>query len=435
MRRLALGSAGTVSLLICLPDAVGIIPSVDSFTTWLARMIGLWATAYLLWFVSFLALLHAARFAGGGIRLDRQGLRLSRFSKIIPWDSIKAVSADQQPLFSLVFFLRPVARKMVIYQDATGTGFHLPLPGASLPMIPHAVPSFQFLGEEYVSLFAYICKRGPGIVPNSLDVSVFTSEAVSSLQHASKRAAMIRVIMTILISIGLVSFLGRRAAINYSFNNGSHLFKQQKYIQAAAEYRRAARIDPTFAPAWDRLARCEFRSGDVTQAEKDWQQALRMKPDFLESKLGLSVIYMRKGDLAEAKRLIEQCARLHPHNNAVYLNQAELYTRLGDGQKARKLLEAVIREGSGDAQALAQSAMLYYDLKDKQQARLLLARALNLDPANPNALALANIMGKSKQASVPAPGQSAEVKPGVSTSTFDSAERKNAQAAKTRLDQ
>lgn len=101
MMSLALGSATTISTLMCIPDAIGIIPVVPDPATWAVRMLGLWLSACILWFLGFLTMLHFARFAGGGILINENGVKLSRFGKLIFWKNIKAITVEEQPMFSL----------------------------------------------------------------------------------------------------------------------------------------------------------------------------------------------------------------------------------------------------------------------------------------------------------------------------------------------
>ncbi len=394
--KLALGSAGTISTLIVIPDAIGLIPIAPSVTTWLIKILGLWLSAYILWFISFLGLLYVVALATGGMVLSSQGLRLWCRGKLIPWSKVKAITVDKQPLFSAVFFLKSVARKLIIYEEEAQPNALSRLrpdqSNASPALKAHPLPSFQFSSEEFVSLFAHACKWSFGFVPHSIDSYAFLADASQGLRAVTKRAVLLRVLLTFLIAFGLVSLLGRRSAVNYYYNSGTSLFRKEHYLEAAAQYGRAAKIDPTFAPAWDSLARSELRLGRIAEAEKHWHKALQMKPDFLESKLGLSNIYVRRGQLDQAKQLLDHCARLAPHTIAVYLNQADLYIRTGDPGRARDLLSIVTNEAANDPDALCKVSYLYLDLHEPGRARQVAARAAQLDPANEAARRLRRLL-------------------------------------------
>lgn len=384
MFKLAFGSAGTISTLMCAPDAVGILPCVPDAFHWAMRMLGLWLSAFTLWSLSFLALLHFARFAGGGILVTAGGLRLWRFGRLIPWSSIKALVVEAQPFFSFAFRLKPVARRLTIYEERAQPSIKRLLgrkaqesgPG----LVPHSVPAFQFSFEEFTSLFARACDASLGFVPNSVDCFAFVPEAAGFLRAANKRAVVLRIILSAVIALGLIVFLGRRAATDYFYNCGSSYFRHEEYARAADSYRMAAKVDPTFAAAWDQLARSELRSGHAVDAEKHWLQALRMKPDLVESKLGLCNIYITRGELDRAKRLLDHCVQLAPHNKSVYLLNAELCIKRGDPNQAQKLAESVERVSGNDPDALAAVARVFLNLKQYGRASELARKAVQMNP-------------------------------------------------------
>ncbi len=393
MFNLALGSATTISTLMCIPDAVGIIPVVPDAGTWAVRMLGLWLSAFILWFLGFLTMLCFARFAGGGIVMNDKGVKFWRFGKQVEWANIKAVTTDKQPLFSFAFRLPSQARRLMIFEEKKHGNWLQSVPQKlsrvqgkpeEPKLTPHPIPSFQFTDAEFTSLFVHVCEKSMKFVPNALDVYAFPPDegATKFLRATSERAALVRKILSVVIAIGLVLFLGRRASLNYFFNRGAFDFRHENYIGARDEFNTATKIDPTYAPGWDQLARAEFRTGDAQSAEKHWLRALQMKPDFVEAKIGMSNIYMRRGELEKARHLLDQCARLVPHNLAIYLNQAEVYTKLGEPAKANTVLEIVEREGAADSDSLARAAKLYFDLGNKVKAKILLDKAIVLNPAN-----------------------------------------------------
>lgn len=401
MINLALGSATTISTLMCIPDAFGIIPSVPDPLTWAVRMSGLWLSAFILWFLGFLTMLCFASFAGGGIVMNEKGIRFWRFGKSVDWKNIKAITIEKQPMFSVAFRLPTPARRMLIYEERKSSSrkgwFNRGAKAQTTRLAPHPIPSFQFSPNEFTSLFVHICNKSLKFVPNSLDVFVFPpdAEATKFLRSSSDRAALVRKIVSVIIALGLVIFLGRKASLNYFFNRGASSFRHENYVTAKKEFTTVTDIDPTFAAGWDQLARSEFRTGQILEAENHWHRALQMKPDFVEAKIGMSNIYMIRGEFDKAKRLLDQCARLVPHNCAIYLNQAELYTKLGQTARANQVLEIVEREGSSDPESLARAAKIYFDRGNIQKAHLLNGKALLLNPSSTFAHSVETLLQKS----------------------------------------
>lgn len=382
MRKLALGSATTIATLMCIPDAVGIIPVVPDPLAWCIRITGLWLSAFILWAFGFIATLYFARFAGGGILISAKGIKFSRFGKVVEWKNIKALTLDTQPLFSLAFGLAGTARRLLVFEEKSDKA------SGKKKLVPHPVPSFQFSPEEFTSLFAYICDNALHFVPHSTEAYIFQQEQSQFLRSSGKRAATLRKVLSVIIAIGLVLFLGRKASLNYFFNQGTVSFRHENYAAAIKDFQTATKIDQTFAAAWDQLARSEFRRGDSLKAEQHWQRALQMKPDLVEAKVGLSNILMSRGEYKQAESLLEQCAQLAPHNFAVYLNQAVLYQKLGQIDNSRELLSTVLHEASNDPDSLAKAARIYDEIGDRAVALVVLKQALNIAPQNRIALSL-----------------------------------------------
>jgi len=360
MRRLALGSATTIATLMCIPDAVGIIPVVPDPFAWCIRILGLWLSAFILWAFGFIATLYFARFVGGGILISDKGIKFSRFGKVVEWQNIKALTVDAQPLFSLAFGLAGTARRLLVFEEKTDKT------NGKKKLAPHPVPSFQFSPEEFTSLFAYICENATHFVPHSTEIYLFAQEQTQFLRSSSERAATLRKVLSVIIAVGLVAFLVRKASLNYYFNQGTASFRHENYAAAIKDFKTATKIDQTFAAAWDQLARSEFRNGDSKQAEQHWQRALQMKPDLVEAKVGLSNILMSRGDFKKAELLLEQCAQLAPHNCAVYLNQAVLFQKMGQIEKTKNLLKTICHEANADRDTLAKAAKITDEIKGGQ---------------------------------------------------------------------
>lgn len=375
----ASGSACTIATLLCIPDAFALIPSAADPLTWFLRILGMWLSAFILWSFSFMGLLYFVRLLSGGILLDCEGLRLWRFGKRIAWGSIKAVGVEPQPVFSRLFCLKPVACRLTIYQEKPGSASLLPEGTAGSQqqkkLVAHHIPSFQFLSCDFVSLFAHICRRSFHFLPDAANVLVARADERKLLKKTYERGRWQRLALSAFIALSLLSFLGRKAVLNYTFNLGNKDFRSENYLAAARNYQMSTAVDPFFAPAFDQLARSEFRLGRTAEAEEHWLRALARKPDMVESKLGLSNIYMQRRQFAKARKLLEQSIRLAPRYTAAYMNLAELNLRLGRYPEAAKLAGMVLKQNEADARANGLLAQALLKLGDANEAAMVLEDA------------------------------------------------------------
>ncbi|MBX9725619.1 MAG: hypothetical protein K2X81_29750, partial [Candidatus Obscuribacterales bacterium] len=173
--RLSLGTAAAIATALLIPDAIALIPNVPNAFVWFCRCVGLWGYAYVLWATGFLCLLHLVRIFGGSIVLDSNGIKLGRIGGIIPWASIKAISVSERKVFSKIFFTPS-------YQ----MNVHTMKPDGKYAA--KQLASFQYLPEEFYTLFYYISKNAVGIEPASLQACVFTDAANIELKKSAEQA-------------------------------------------------------------------------------------------------------------------------------------------------------------------------------------------------------------------------------------------------------
>lgn len=373
---LAIGTSAGIASALVLPDAFSLLPSAPSVLAYFVRLAGLWMYAYLFWATGFLAILHLVRVFGGGIKLDAEGLKLGKFSKAIAWESIEFVCIDERRNFAKVFGIQARELKM-----------HIRKSDGKLTV--KSLPSFVFTQDQFFSLFFYICQIVGGVQVSSFDVMVFKDPNSKELKKQAEQGRVKKVIMTVVISLSLISFLGRKSAVNYYYNMGNVQFSVMNLKKAAEYYGTATKIDWTFAPAWDKLARSEFRSGDVNSAREHWKKALQVKPDLVEAKLGLSGIYILEGDLEAARALIQKANRLAEFDEAGFLNRALIESLTGNNRTAIAMLEPFIRQKVGKDQAVCLLARCYIKEGEIDAARQLLSTVESKNLINPFLLSVA----------------------------------------------
>jgi tetratricopeptide (TPR) repeat protein len=362
LARFALGSACTVATLLCIPDGIGLIPAVSGVDVWFVRISGLWLSAAIQWFLGILGLLHLARMISGGIYFDEQGIKLWRFGKRLQWENVLAITAEPQEIFSRIFLLKPVVSRLIVY-TRKGDG-----------LAGHSFPTFQFSHKQFRAVVRTICDRSFNLIPDSVQVIMMKPESEETLRRQYQRGVKLRIAFSVFISISLILFLGRRAAVNYEYNTGSKLFRVEQYGQAAEAYAMAARIDSTFAPSWDQLARSEFRSGHLAAAEEHWLMALRMKPGMTDARVGLANVYFKKGESKRAQEMLEKAVHLDPRNTSAVLSLAAVHASCGNRESAIQMINSV-QFDNADVHSLLNAAQLCRQLGLDQQARLFTQRA------------------------------------------------------------
>jgi len=106
------------------------------------------------------------------------------------------------------------------------------------------------------------------------------------------------------------------------FNRGLRARAAQDYESAAAAFRRAVALRPTYAEAWNGLGYALRQQGKYPESLQAYHEALRLRPDFPEALEYLGETYVKLGRLDDARRTLD---RLKPL----------------DAARARELAEAI----------------------------------------------------------------------------------------------
>lgn len=325
LAKLAQGSSVLIASLLAIPDAVALLPGATSALGWLLGLIGVWISAAVLWFVGFLGILQVMRLLVKGVSVGPKGVKLWRLAKPIMWEKLDAVTVEPQVTFSKLFSLNTTAQKLTLYSR-----FISDKKIFQKILVPNPVPSFLFKPEVFDNLVRAIIKRKFDFEPVSTHAVFVFPNNQAPLRTTSKALRYQQILVTILIAVGLVGLLGRKAAVNYVYNSGNHALAAKDLLEAERLYRLATEIDPFFYAPFNNLANVEFRRGEFADALKNWEKALRLKPDFVEPMISISYLHLQKGEYARAKELINSALLLAPLNSHALVNRADYFIRMGN---------------------------------------------------------------------------------------------------------
>lgn len=330
--KMAQGTSVAVATLLAIPDAFALLPNASDLLGWLLRLIALWLSALILWFAGYLCVMHLIAWASEGIAIQPGGIRLWRFGKLIPWQTIKAIGIEPQLIFSRIFSLNPPAQRLTLYVQSKSGG----------RISAQTIPSFLFLPAEFQSLLSAISRKTFAFEPNSQNVLLAKFDDLLKLKSLYVLLRWARVGLSLLISISLITFLGRKAMVNYLYNSGNRAHQQGDLLAARHSYELVTSLDPFFAVAWQNLGGTEFRLGDSSSACKHWRKALALKPDLVESKVSLAFIYIQERNFSAARSLLNRALHLAPRNVAALTNLADLDMRMGHTRDAMMTARLVL---------------------------------------------------------------------------------------------
>ncbi len=154
-------------------------------------------------------------------------------------------------------------------------------------------------------------------------------------------------------AVGLLP-AGNRTAAEPHFQQGIGAHQRRDLINAAAQYRRATEIDPSFHEAYHNLALVALDQGDVNLALVACEQALLLRPADSESRRSFAVALKQAGHPQDAAEQIELFLAAKPTETALHLAAAGLYAgELDEPAKARTHYELVLALEPSHPQAAA----------------------------------------------------------------------------------
>ncbi len=374
LARLSVRTALAVAVMLAIPDGIALIPTTSDPVSWIIKVLGLWLIALVLWYVSFLTILHILRLVSGGIAISAAGLKLGRLERLIPWSGIEAVAVEPQPVFSRIFSMTPPAVRLVLYIAKK--------PGGRLTY--KDVPSFFFKPGDFASFCLDVAGRVTGRKPEGQFIYACQDGNFKRLHRGASRLSLQRILLTLVISAGLICFLGRKAYVNYLYNLANLDISHGYFAQAAERYGQVVSVEPTFAAAWYNLARAQYLLGKKTQAKEHWQKALAMKPDYVEAKTGLAHLYIQERKFEQAKVLLDKAQQITPNNPAVLVNLADWNMRVGHTPEAMRIARYVLTQDRVNPYAtglLAQGKIRF----GKKEAALKLLNSLSAGSIEPAA--------------------------------------------------
>jgi tetratricopeptide (TPR) repeat protein len=334
MTEYALGSSKLIASLLVIPDAIALVPNATDVISWAIKLIGLWVSAAVLWFVSFNGILQIVKLVAQGVRMSEEGIYPWRFAKLIRWEQIEAIQVDERETFSRFFFLKPLVRRLTLYVAKTKSG----------RLVPNYLPSFMFSRTVFDDLVQEITLSIFGSVPDSSRVMLATSAGLEKMPATQKLVGVQRVLVSALVAFGLLSFIGRKAIVNFSYNSGNRAFARHQIEEAQEQYQFAVNLDPGFAYAWEALGRTQLDQNLLSEARHSWQKALYLKPDYVEAEIWLARYDLVEGRLSAAKEKLDSALNFAPHETLASACFAQYEVLAGNsleaGLRARKILKS-----------------------------------------------------------------------------------------------
>jgi tetratricopeptide (TPR) repeat protein len=178
---------------------------------------------------------------------------------------------------------------------------------------------------------------------------------------------------------------------------GGNLYDRQGIPSKAIEiYSQAARLDPSQAEPWVRIAKVLQRQDKFVEAARNFEIAAKVQPSYPEIYLFAARAYEQAGMIDEAASSFLREIEMRPAAVGTFVEAAEFLLKNNAPQKIPELYRKFQVGGfQEDSRALTRLAIAYNVMGDAENARSFASRAVSGNPDNPYAnLVLADVLDR-----------------------------------------
>lgn len=199
---------------------------------------------------------------------------------------------------------------------------------------------------------------------------VFKDRAYKEVHDKNKNLYSSIKIIFIILLIGLAVFAAK------------NLFMPERlsgYKELINEYKKAIRINPNDATAYENLGYVFFQLGYYHRAVPYYKKAINIKPDSIRYS-GLGASYAEAGNFKEAISALKKAIELDSKGELNYINLGKAYREIGEYQLAISNFQEALRLNPKNASAYNGLSAVYYYIKDFNKMLEYSLKEIELNP-------------------------------------------------------
>lgn len=172
---------------------------------------------------------------------------------------------------------------------------------------------------------------------------------------------------------------------------GNVLSNQQRWVEAAAAYAEAVRLEPTNADAWQSLGFSQQSANQFTAAQESFERCLALAPGRVDATLRYAFLLNMMGLSGRAIQILRQTLTQSPQLGIAWLVLSHSYQMLGETVAAIAAAREAIVYNQGQPEPPYQLASLLLSSFALDQCETVLTRMLHEHPAYEDAWALLGV--------------------------------------------
>ncbi|HVS88299.1 MAG TPA: tetratricopeptide repeat protein [Candidatus Acidoferrum sp.] len=162
---------------------------------------------------------------------------------------------------------------------------------------------------------------------------------------------------------------------------GDRYFAQEKYPEALLTYGRALQIDPKFAAAHYKVAKCHLKLANWASAFQELQRTIDLEPQNWPAQLDLDQLYLAGGRAPEAKDQAKLILKSNPNDLGAQILLSDADAQMGNLPDALREAADAVNASPSDATVYLNIANIQQKASAFQDAEANLLKAQTLSPA------------------------------------------------------
>ena len=198
-------------------------------------------------------------------------------------------------------------------------------------------PNVLYLSSKvYLSLWNGAFQRMLAVAPGSYQVHLIQAEALEAQERFDEAAREYREVQKLAPQVGGIHYrLGR-----VLLRGGADAESERA---ALAEFRKELELNPGDARAHAAVGEIQLGRSALSEAARSFERAVEAQPGYVPARVGLAKVLIAEKSWSKALEHLDAAARLAPDEEAVAYNRMVVYRALGRTEDAKRAFDAFQR--------------------------------------------------------------------------------------------
>jgi len=198
-------------------------------------------------------------------------------------------------------------------------------------------PAVLYLSSKvYLNLWNESFQRMLAVAPGSYQVRLIQAEALEAQERFAEAAREYREIQKLAPQVAGIHYrLGRAILRSQADAEGEQA--------ALSEFRKELEVNPADVNALAAVGEINLGRNALTEAARTFEQALAAQPGFVPARVGLAKVLVAEKRWPNALEQLEAAAKLAPEDEAVAYNLMLVYRALGRAEESQRALDTFQR--------------------------------------------------------------------------------------------